>query len=218
MVSPIINVLCGLANKLHDSLGLDQGTKHAIPDLSADIHALMDSLKEHKVYELVNGRALDSDDPPAKDVVSFRLQQLTDSAKNPLMDYNKAFTRLQRRRRMRPITTQPQSTPSTLPVMEIDPNIPSPAPVEPSGVASIDEEENMGEEEDLGEEEEQEGELVELMDELEHGFDEPTLPRLTEEDVAFDMDEVFHVDVDEDLEAPSEAEEEGEGDESEFDL
>ena len=71
---------------------------------------------------------------------------------------------------------------------------------------------------ELGEEEEQEGELVELMDELEHGFEEPTLPRLTEEDVAFDIDEVFHVDVDGDLEAPSEEEEEGEGDESEFDL
>ena len=54
MVSPIINVLRRLANKLHDSLGSDQG-KHAIPDLSADIHALMGSLKEHKVYELVNG-------------------------------------------------------------------------------------------------------------------------------------------------------------------
>jgi len=56
------------------------------------------------------------------------------------------------------------------------------------------------------------------MDELEHGFEEPTLPRLTEEDVAFDMDEIFHVDVDGDLEAPSKEEEEGEGDESEFDL
>ena len=109
---------------------------------------------------------------------------------------------------------QPQSAPSTLPVPEINPNIPSPAPVEPSRMASIDEEENMGEEEDLGEKEELEGELVELMDELEHGFEEPTLPRLTEEDVAFDMDEVFHVDVD----APSEEEEEGEGDKSEFDL
>ena len=118
---------------------------------------------------------------------------------------------------MRPIT-QPQSTPSTLPVPEIDPNIPSPAPVEPSGVASVDKEENMEEEEELGEEEEQEGALVELMDELEHGFEEPTLPRLTDEDIAFDMDEVFHVDVDGDLEAPSEEEEEGEGDESELDL
>ena len=167
---------------------------------------------------MVNGRLLDSDDPPAKDVILFGLQQLTDSAKNPLTDYNKAFTRLQRQRRMRPITTQPQSTPSTLPVPEIDPNIPSPAPVEPSGVASVDEEETMGEKEELGEEEEQEGELVELMDEVEHGFEEPTLPRLTEEDVAFDIDEVFHVDVDGDLEAPSEEEEEGEGDESEFDL
>ena len=63
-----------------------------IPDLSADIHALMYSMKEHKVYELVNGQVLDSDNPPAKDVISFRLQQLTDSAKNPLTDYNKAFT------------------------------------------------------------------------------------------------------------------------------
>lgn len=113
---------------------------------------------------------------------------------------------------------QPQSTPSTLPVPEIDPTSPSTTPVEPRRVTNINEEENMEEEEELGEEEEQEGELVELMDELEHGFEEPTLPRLTEEDVAFDMDEVFHVDVDGDLEVPSEEEEESEGDESEFDL
>jgi hypothetical protein len=56
------------------------------------------------------------------------------------------------------------------------------------------------------------------MDELEHGFEEPTLPRLTEKEVAFNMDEMFHVDVDGDLEAPSEEEEEGEGDKSEFSL
>jgi hypothetical protein len=107
MVSPIINVLHRLANKLRDSLGSDQGTNHAIPDLSADIHALMDSLKEHKVYKLVNGQLLNSDDPPVKDVISIRLQQLTDSAKNLLTDYNKAFAQLQQRRRMRPITMQP---------------------------------------------------------------------------------------------------------------
>jgi hypothetical protein len=77
---------------------------------------------------------------------------------------------------------------------------------------------NIGKEEKAEEEEEQEGELVELTDKLEHEFEEPTLPRLTEEDVAFDMDEVFHIDVDGDLEAPSEEEEEGEGDKSEFDL
>ncbi|KIK00264.1 hypothetical protein K443DRAFT_7767 [Laccaria amethystina LaAM-08-1] len=113
---------------------------------------------------------------------------------------------------------QPQSTPSTLPVPEIDHNNPSATPVEPSRVTNIDKEEKAEEEEELGEEEEQEGELVELMDELEHGFEEPTLLRLTEEDVAFDMNEVFHVDGDDDLEAPSEEEEEGERGESEFDL
>ena len=82
----------------------------------------------------------------------------------------------------------------------------------------LGEEQDLGEEEDLGEKEEQEGELVELMDELEHGFDEPTLPRLTEEDVALDMDEMFLVDADGDLEAPSEEEEDSGGDENEFDL
>ena len=55
---------------------------------------------------------------------------------------------------MRPITMQLQSTPSTPPVPEIDPNIPSPAPVEPSGVASVDKEETMGEEEGEGDESE----------------------------------------------------------------
>jgi hypothetical protein len=85
-------------------------------------------------------------------------------------------------------------------------------------VTNIGKEEKAEEEEELGEEEEQEGELVELTDKLEHEFEEPTLPRLTEGDVAFDMEEVFHIDVYGDIEAPSEEEEEGEGDKSEFDL
>ncbi|KAF8867617.1 hypothetical protein BD779DRAFT_1402297, partial [Infundibulicybe gibba] len=102
LVGPIVNALRHLANGLHESLGADQGTRHSPPDLKNDIHTLVKSLDEHNVYRVQKGRHLDSDDLPVKDIISIGLQNLTDSAKNPLAEYNEAFLRLQQRRRMQP--------------------------------------------------------------------------------------------------------------------
>ena len=102
-MAPCVDVLRQLSKNFNDNLGADQGTRHAPVNLTDDIQSLMESLEENNVYRLQNGRELDEDDGPVKDVMALGLQNLVEGNKNPLSDYNEAFQRLQRRRKMAPV-------------------------------------------------------------------------------------------------------------------
>lgn len=99
-----------LKKHLNKTLGSDLGTKHAKARLQEDIRSLMNSLKDHRVYEVVPGRVTDDDDPPVPDVIAVGRDQLLSGDKSPLMDYNKAFVKLQKRRRMIPVTQEASSS------------------------------------------------------------------------------------------------------------
>ena len=104
MVSPCVEVLQQLDCTFNLILNADQGTRHAPPDLTNDIQALILSLEEHRVYKIIPGRVLAGGNEPVKDVVAVSLQNLTEGAKNPLSEYNTAFHRLQMQRCMTPMT------------------------------------------------------------------------------------------------------------------
>ena len=63
----------------------------------------MDSLHENEVYHIKKGRTLDDDDGPVKDVITAGLESLCEGTKNPISEYNNIFTRLQTRRKMKPV-------------------------------------------------------------------------------------------------------------------
>ncbi|KAF9537318.1 hypothetical protein CPC08DRAFT_598986, partial [Agrocybe pediades] len=103
VISPCVDALGQLARNFHAMLGANQGTRHAPPNLSKDIESLMKYISDHKVYEISKGRTLDDDEAPTKDIMAAGFHSLTTGSKNPLAEYNEAFERLQRRRRMRPV-------------------------------------------------------------------------------------------------------------------
>ncbi|KAG7087025.1 hypothetical protein E1B28_013004 [Marasmius oreades] len=95
MISPCIATLRKLATNMANTVGeATQGTRHAAADLSKDINTIIESLEQHKVYQIIDGRILDNDDAPVKDVISEGIIHLT----GPLHDYNTAFKSLQARR------------------------------------------------------------------------------------------------------------------------
>ena len=210
MVSPCVEVLRQLDRTFNSVLGADQGTRHAPPDLTNDIQTLISSLEEHKVYRIIPGRVLTGENEPVKDVVAIGLQNLTGGAKNPLSEYNAAFRRLQIRRRMTPVTDLPtlQSTavspPSEPKIMaenvdlspqaEIGTSIQlDPTPENPLAVSASENTDKLSLTEDpnfiepRGIAEENVESLAGMLDNLYNG---ETLTRLSELDVAFEMDEV----------------------------
>ncbi|KAK7049041.1 hypothetical protein R3P38DRAFT_3307636 [Favolaschia claudopus] len=85
-------------------LGNRQGSKHATPDLVADISALMASLDEHEVYIEKEGRVLDDDEKPGPDVISVGMAALTHgTSTTPLAEFNEQFDVLRARRRLTPV-------------------------------------------------------------------------------------------------------------------
>lgn len=204
-----MDILRRLAKNFNNVLGADQGTRHAPPDLTEDIRTLMESLDENKVYRVQEGRILDKDDPPIKDIISIGLQNLTDGAKNPLNDYNEAFRRLQLRRHMKPVVEDP------------DPQLPNPStglpepptmgPIispQPPGI-SFNPPATTGasfEGIPIDETDSTTTELSQIMADIEAGVSEPTLTCLTAEDVEFDMDEVLVVDEDSNIDDDSASE------------
>ena len=118
MVSPCVEVLRQLDRTFNSVLGADQGTRHAPPNLTNDIQALISSLEEHRVYKIIPGRIL-TGESEVKDIVAIGLHNLTEGTKNPLSEYNTAFRRLQMQRRMTPVTDMPTS--ATLQSPEPDP-------------------------------------------------------------------------------------------------
>jgi hypothetical protein len=186
MISPCIDVLHHLSKMMHNILGSDQGVKHEPANLKNDIHDLMRSLNDHDVYTLKVGRKLDDDDLPVTDIITTGLQQLTDSAHNPIDEYNQAFQQLQARRKLRAIIGEsapnsgnaiPTSLRDSPPILQY--TTPSPATaLSDTGDDGFE----SGEEDD----DDDVGEVEEYMDDM--GDSEPTLHRETAEDVSLDMD------------------------------
>jgi hypothetical protein len=183
--------------------------KHAPPDLRSDIQSLMNSLDEHKVYRILKGRML-KDDELAKDVIGVGLQNLTTGDKNPLAEYNGALRRLQKRRNMNPVTLTVVQEPSELTTHPSTPQ-PRPSTSETSVTLStvldevVDDDKGSSIPEELNE-------IEQILDDLETGLVEESLLCLTEDDVAYDMDEVL---VEDDADVDSEesnASDEGDSD------
>jgi hypothetical protein len=199
-LAPTIEVLRNIARNFNETLGADQGSRHAPPDLTNDIATLMDSLKENNVYRLQKGRVLGEDTGGAvKDVILVGLHSLTEGEKTPLTEYNEAVQRLQRRRSMMSVAEQKSRLrPPSETMATATPNPTTSPPLEnPAAIPAEDDDEGMLVDENEGEPEEaseEPNEIERILDELADGIPEPTLVRLSEEDVALDMDEVV-VDV-----------------------
>ncbi|KAK6991557.1 hypothetical protein R3P38DRAFT_3331712 [Favolaschia claudopus] len=104
LVSPCVDILRQLATRMNVERGTRQGSKHATPDLAADIAALMASLDEHEVYVEKEGRVLDDDEKPAPDVISVGMAALTHgTTTTPLAEFNQQFEVLRERRRLTPV-------------------------------------------------------------------------------------------------------------------
>lgn len=192
MVAPCVDILRDLTRLMNGALGSEQGTLHAPVDLTADIPILMKSLKEHSVSRYtVQGRILNPDDgSAAPDVISVGLQNLTDSSRSPLVDYNRAFLDLQMRRRMKPLAPiiPGSGERATSPFIATHPTPPSPSsePVHAATAMEID----MGS--DDSDSDNDDG-LFEGMTEFEKVMEEnaeedQTLTRNSSRDVALDMD------------------------------
>lgn len=156
------------------------------PDLKADIKSLMSSLDENKIYRIKKGRMI-KDEEIVKDVVAVGFQNLTSGEKNPLSDYNASFKQLQMRRKMKPVTLtllqghSKSANPQTPPVLDVPPQTPLETPLIPTTEA--DEEAEVVDPEQVSE-------VEKILTDLADGVVDETFPRLTEEDVAFDMNEV----------------------------
>lgn len=140
----------------------------------------MSSLDENDIYRIKKGRTIKEDDI-VKDVIAVGLQNLTTGEKNPISDYNTALKRLQMRRKMTPVTltvlqepVQPPPSPTLL-------NTP---PILPATITDQDDET------ELFMEQVSVSEVEQILVDLANGVVDETLPRLSEEDVAYDMDEV----------------------------
>ncbi|KAF9044014.1 hypothetical protein BJ165DRAFT_1347648 [Panaeolus papilionaceus] len=224
-ISPCVDALRHLANTMKRVLGTDIGTRHAPPDLSRDIRVLMDSLKEHRVYEVEKGRKLDEDDTPVVDVVAEGLSSLlTGSA---LAEFNKAFVSMQERRRMSPVyggdkinDNSPNENPLQQPSNDNNPSSSpgvstNPSPLPPLGSETPNTPKSSRTWES-GAEEPTEGDIGVLDDDEEDAYegdeseeieDEETLTLVSLDDVALEMDDVEvedDGDLDEEYEGQSE--------------
>lgn len=95
---------------MHDDLGSRQGTKHTSPDLQKDIQRLMDSLRDHEVYVLKEGRIIDQEKAVVPNAISIGLREL----QGPLQEFNKTFKRIQKRLHVHPIVGKPYHTRSSV--------------------------------------------------------------------------------------------------------
>uniref|UniRef100_A0A8H7Y8R3 DUF6589 domain-containing protein n=1 Tax=Psilocybe cubensis TaxID=181762 RepID=A0A8H7Y8R3_PSICU len=218
IISPCVVALSDLQKMLNDTLGSDQGTKHAPPDLTNDIRSLMESLSDHEVYTIKKGRSL-NDDEMVKDVISVGLQNLTTGSKNPLSDYNNSFKKLQKRRKMNPVSADETDNERDIPAhptsiksepldIQIVPNAVSTSSVYSNHASASD---SMGESSMQGFGDDME--VEESAEEADNSEEvEETLPRATERDVDLDMDlEEIEEEYDV-IEDSEDSEFEGEGD------
>ncbi|KAJ7289061.1 hypothetical protein C8J57DRAFT_1627382 [Mycena rebaudengoi] len=190
LISPCVDILCQLATKINMDLGARQGSKHATPDLWEDIAVLMESLDEHDVYTLTEGRVLDDDEQPVPDIVSDGMAALIHgSAITPLAEFNAQFNVLRERRRVTPVSE----------LMSLINTTGSPGafiPVVGGDDMQTDSEPVVGASSDSALDNDEPPELVDVdnsddaEDDDEDLFaDSPTLTRFNEGDVDLDMDD-----------------------------
>ena len=166
-----------------------KGTKHAPPDLEDDIESLMSSLNKHKVYHIQKGQMV-KEEEIVKDVVRVGLQSLTAGEKSPLNEYNAAFRRLQQRWKMSPVSLSTLERPSKqATALTLETQMLQPQPTATSPIPSIPATEADEEVLEEGLASEEATEINKLLEDLENGVVDETLLQLTEDDVAFDMDE-----------------------------
>ncbi|KAG8709847.1 hypothetical protein FRC11_005160 [Ceratobasidium sp. 423] len=114
-ISPCVDFLRRLAREFHRTLGDDQGAKHAPTDLSRSIHTLMRSFAANEVHTIKPGRSrVDADGAPVTDIVTEGMRQLVHGADGPIAKFNRAFARLQKRRRVMPVLMQWEEFKSSL--------------------------------------------------------------------------------------------------------
>ena len=160
--------------------------KHAPPDLKANIESLMSSLDENEIFRIKKGRMINNENI-IKDVIAVGLQNLMLGEKNPLSDYNTAFKWLQMQRRMKPVSLTLLQDQSGTPASHIQPVLPQ-TPLEPAPIPSLPT--STKADKDAEDDPEQVSEVEKILQDLANGVVDETLPRLTEEDIAFHMDEV----------------------------
>ena len=97
--------MCTLASHINADLGSKQGKKHLIPDLLKDVDALMESLKSHRVYDIVEGHMFNIDEKSAPDVVSVRLAAVSHGTSSTLLgEFNNQYDHICECRRMTPVS------------------------------------------------------------------------------------------------------------------
>ncbi|KAF8157861.1 hypothetical protein B0H34DRAFT_706469 [Crassisporium funariophilum] len=199
LVSPCVDVLRRLAARIHNELGTIQGSEHTIPDLEKDMQTLMDSLTEHEVYIVTEGRVLDPRDSPVPDVLSTGLGALAHGpSSSPIDDFNVIFNRQRDRLCLQPVSALTEAL-DNAPVMDspvINREVPAftdfahrilgldaADPVDPD---NLDDEDTPNDEPlALGSNSEDEAD-----DDNEDLFVEsPTLTRFEEGDIALEMDD-----------------------------
>lgn len=187
MIAPCVGVLRDLAKMMRETLGTDLGSKHAPTNLSVDIPVLMESLAEHEVYA-VKGRVFaEGDGTPTPDVIAVGFEELVTGVDSPLVEYNRAFARLQARRRLPPLVGEafPSTVPpSTFTASDVDVPMDGIQPATDPSPQNDELNPEMGDDEDPNLDPQKATELEQSLEERE----EPTLTRDTAEDVALDMD------------------------------
>jgi hypothetical protein len=146
--------------------------------LQEDITALMDSLAEHEVYIEKEGRVLDDDEKAVPDTLSVGMAALTHgSSSTPLDEFNEQFEVLRRRRGLTPVhdllglvNTSGLSAPTPAP---------APTPSTPDIAATDADDDDYADMPGL-----------QVPDSEDLFAESPTLTRLDEGDVEFDMDDV----------------------------
>lgn len=175
----------------------------------------MSSLKEHRVYAKILGRMLKLEEL-AKEVNGTGFQSLTSGEKNPLSDFIDLIEKLKKRRRMKPVSSLTAELPIPMQQTTESPNSSRPLH-EPEIQQSIESHTPESEPEDPEDDStlpttEAEQFLEDLEKEV---FDEPTLLRLSEADVAYNMDEEeIEESGDEVEEVSSSSDSSGEGEET----
>ncbi|KAK0437645.1 hypothetical protein EV421DRAFT_1973700 [Armillaria borealis] len=172
MIAPCVGILRDLAAAMRETLGTDIGVRHAPVNLSVDIPILMQNLTEFEVYKIRGHQFEPEDGAMVPNVITAGIHALSSGTDNPLDEYNKSFLHLQARRRLQPIIGERIAGPMFVSegrTMTVD-------PMEHQEGRTIDGP-AVGDESDV---------LMELVHALED--DNATLPRLSAEDVALDMD------------------------------
>ncbi|RDX50743.1 hypothetical protein OH76DRAFT_1348447 [Lentinus brumalis] len=117
IVSPCISLFRKIALQMNARFGARLGNKHSTPGLERDIASLQNSMRTNSVFQKTPGRILRGvKNGEVPNVIASGLKQLY----GPLAEYNKMFTRLQRRRRETPLGPLEATPESSLPVAAPD--------------------------------------------------------------------------------------------------